>query len=265
MKNKLKYVLCIVVSIAVTCSVVLFPYFYYYFEDNKGSKAYAAADLHFDKFDSNVSYESLQELLLSGEAIWVNDNNYTDAESKTYAVFKTYDSLNKMKPHFSDNKHVLNAFDAFLNDPETTVILCESVIASGVVNGSPVSAPMLYMEYEGSDYSLMSILIDSKNEIVYQYCIWMLDEVTNDSFDADASDMFDTESSDLFQFPVEVYEETNTDCISYLREYMNIPQYICPNITIEPNSFCYYLFDDYNLLRHNMVYYEGEHEKSIVE
>lgn len=258
MKNKLKYVLCFVISIAVTCSVVLFPYFYYYFEDNKSRKAYAAEDLHFEKFDSDVSYESLQELLLSGEAIWVNDNNYTDAESKTYAVFKTYDSLNKMKTHFSDNKYVLNAFDAFLNDSETTVVLCESVIVSGVVNGSPVSAPMLYMEYEGSDYSMMSILIDSKNDIVYQYCIWMLDEVTNDSFDAD--------TSVLSEFPDEAYEETYEDCVAYLHEYMNITQSVYPSIIIEPNSFCYYLFDaDYYALRHNMIYYEGEYQEPFDE
>ncbi len=246
LKNKIKYTLCIAVSIIVTCAVVFLPYLYYYAQDNKVSKTYAVEKFSLEKLNNDTSYNNLQSLLLSRNTIWVNNEESFSDELLNKTVT---DSLIELKKSFSENEYASNIIDVFLHDSYIKPAHYESVIVSGAVNSIPVSASLLYVEYYGSNFSQMTILIDQKTNKIYQYDIFgfenQFDIAQNNALSS--SDEYDTIFSNI---------QYN------LYEYLNFNQTIHPSITIDYNSFYFYIFNyDYYTLRYDEIV--SEYDENI--
>lgn len=182
MKTKIKYALCTLLSVVITFSIVALPYFYYSVNDSKKTEATPEKLAINTDTGSTTSIKQLYDLIQSGNAIWINDNE--DMSDFTLLQL-VYGALQPLKESLKESDYAVSAIDLIMNDTEKKPALYENVIVSGAVDGVPVSARLMYVEFYGSVFNEAHLLFDRKTDKVYQFNIQGYGEIPNYDYDND--------------------------------------------------------------------------------
>ena len=182
MKTKIKYVLCTLLSVVITFSIVALPYFYYSVNDSKKTEATPEKLAINTDAGSTTSIKQLYDLIQSGNAIWINDNE--DLSDFTLLQL-VYGALQPLKESLKESDYAVSAIDLIMNDSEKKPVLYENAIVSGAVDGVPVSARLMYVEFYGSVFNEAHLLFDRKTDKVYQFNIQGNGEIPNYDYDND--------------------------------------------------------------------------------
>lgn len=182
MKTKIKYALCTFLSVVITLSIVALPYFYYSVNDSKKTEATPEKLAINTDAGSTTSIKQLYDLIQSGNAIWINDNE--DMSDFTLLQL-VYGALQPLKESLKESDYAVSAIDLIMNDTEKKPVLYENAIVSGAVDGVPVSARLMYVEFYGSVFNEAHLLFDRKTDKVYQFNIQGNGEIPNYDYDND--------------------------------------------------------------------------------
>ena len=131
---------------------------------------------------STTSIKQLYDLIQSGNAIRINDNE--DMSDFTLLQL-VYGALQPLKESLKESDYAVSAIDLIMNDSEKKPALYENVIVSGAVDGVPVSARLMYVEFYGSVFNEAHLLFDRKTDKVYQFNIQGNGEIPNYDYDND--------------------------------------------------------------------------------
>lgn len=182
MKTKVKYILCTLLSVIVTFSIVALPYFYYSVNDSKKSEANPEKLAINKDTKSTNSIKQLNDLIFSGNAIWIGDRE----EISDFTLLQlVYGALQPLKEALKESDYAVSAIDLIMNDSEKKPALYETVIVSGAVDGVPVSARLMYVEFYGSDFTEAKILFDRKTDKVYQLNVLSNGDIPNYDYNSD--------------------------------------------------------------------------------
>lgn len=165
MKTKIKYALCTLLSVVITFSIVALPYFYYSVNDSKKTEATPKKLAINTDAGSTTSIKQLYDLIQSGNAIWINDNE--DISDFTLLQL-VYGALQPLKESLNESDYAVSAIDLIMNDTEKKPALYETTIVSGAVDGVPVSARLMNVVFYGSDFTEAQVVFDRKTDKVYQ-------------------------------------------------------------------------------------------------
>lgn len=165
MKTKIKYVLCTLLSVVITFSIVALPYFYYSVNDSKKTEATPEKLAINTDVKNTTSIKQLYDLIQSGNAIWIDDNE--DISDFTLLQL-VYGALQPLKESLKESDYAVSAIDLIMNDTEKKPALYENVIVSGAVDGVPVSARLMNVVFYGSNFTEAQIVFDRKTDKVYQ-------------------------------------------------------------------------------------------------
>lgn len=182
MKTKIKYALCTFLSVVITLSIVALPYFYYSVNDSKKTEATPEKLAINTDVKNTTSIKQLYDLIQSGNAIWINDNE--DISDFTLLQL-VYGALQPLKESLKESDYAVSAIDLIMNDSEKKPVLYENAIVSGAVDGVPVSARLMYVEFYGSVFNEAHLLFDRKTDKVYQFNIQGNGEIPNYDYDND--------------------------------------------------------------------------------
>lgn len=225
MKNKLKYILCTVLSVAVTFLIVAMPYFYYGVNDSRKTE-FKPEKLSINTEIGNTPLVSqVARLVTSGNAIWIDDNeNFSD-----FTMLQlVYAALQPLRESLKESDYAVSAIDLLMNDVDKKAALCETKIASGVVDDVPVSVRLMYVEFYGSDFIEASVLFDRNTDKVYQFSILTNDGMLNYDYNNDWDILMPDITTGL-----QSYYDYESD-----KEL----EYFTPIIVIDPNNFHINLF-----------------------
>lgn len=165
MKTKIKYALCTLLSVVITFSIVALPYFYYSVNDSKKTEATPEKLAINTDTGSTTSIKQLYDLIQSGNAIWINDNE--DISDFTLLQL-VYGALQPLKQELKESDYAVSAIDLLMNDSGKKPALYETTIVSGAVDGVPVSARLMNVVFYGSDFTEAQVVFDRKTDKVYQ-------------------------------------------------------------------------------------------------
>lgn len=165
MKTKIKYALCTLLSVVITFSIVALPYFYYSVNDSKKTEATPEKLAINTNAESTTSIKQLYDLIQSGNAIWINDNE--DISDFTLLQL-VYGALQPLKQELKESDYAVSAIDLLMNDSGKKPALYETTIVSGAVDGVPVSARLMYVEFYGTNFTEAQVVFDRKTDKVYQ-------------------------------------------------------------------------------------------------
>ncbi|WP_294906301.1 hypothetical protein [uncultured Ruminococcus sp.] len=182
MKTKIKYVLCTLLSVVITFSIVALPYFYYSVNDSKKTEATPEKLAINTDAGNTTSIKQLYDLIQSGNAIWIDDNE--DISDFTLLQL-VYGALQPLKESLKESDYAVSAIDLIMNDTEKKPALYENVIVSGAVDGVPVSARLMNVVFYGSNFTEAQIVFDRKTDKVYQLNILANGDIPNYDYDND--------------------------------------------------------------------------------
>lgn len=182
MKTKIKYVLCTLLSVVITFSIVALPYFYYSVNDSKKTEATPEKLAINTDVKNTTSIKQLYDLIQSGNAIWINDNE--DISDFTLLQL-VYGALQPLKESLKESDYAVSAIDLIMNDSEKKPALYENVIVSGAVDGVPVSARLMNVVFYGSNFTEAQVVFDRKTDKVYQLNILSNGDIPNYDYDND--------------------------------------------------------------------------------
>ncbi len=165
MKTKIKYALCTLLSVVITFSIVALPYFYYSVNDSKKTEATPEKLAINTDTGSTTSIKQPYDLIQSGNAIWINDNE--DISDFTLLQL-VYGALQPLKQELKESDYAVSAIDLLMNDSGKKPALYETTIVSGAVDGVPVSARLMNVVFYGSDFTEAQVVFDRKTDKVYQ-------------------------------------------------------------------------------------------------
>lgn len=228
MKTKIKYALCTLLSVVITFSIVALPYFYYSVEDSKKTEATPEKLAINTNAGSTTSIKQLYDLIQSGNAIWINDNE--DISDFTLLQL-VYGALQPLKEALKDSDYAVSAIDLIMNDSEKKPALYETVIVSGAVDGVPVSARLMYVEFYGSDFTEANILFDRKTDKVYQLNVLSNGDIPNYDYENDENPFYDANGD---------YTVLHEDVVRGLSKYYDLSlddDSVSPYIGIKPDYF----------------------------
>ena len=182
MKTKIKYVLCTLLSVVITFSIVALPYFYYSVNDSKKTEATPEKLAINTDVKNTTSIKQLYDLIQSGNAIWIDDNE--DISDFTLLQL-VYGALQPLKESLKESDYAVSAIDLIMNDSEKKPALYENVIVSGAVDGVPVSARLMNVVFYGSNFTEAQVVFDRKTDKVYQLNILANGDIPNYDYDND--------------------------------------------------------------------------------
>lgn len=182
MKTKIKYVLCTLLSVVITFSIVALPYFYYSVNDSKKTEATPEKLAINTDVKNTTSIKQLYDLIQSGNAIWIDDNE--DISDFTLLQL-VYGALQPLKESLKESDYAVSAIDLIMNDTEKKPALYENVIVSGAVDGVPVSARLMNVVFYGSNFTEAQVVFDRKTDKVYQLNILANGDIPNYDYDND--------------------------------------------------------------------------------
>lgn len=241
MKTKIKYILCTLLSVAITFSIVALPYFYYSVKDSKETEATPKKLAINTDTENTISVKQLNDLIQSGNAIWIDDNeNISD-----FTLFQlVYGALQPLKESLKDSDYTVSAIDLLMNDSSKKPGLYETVIVSGVVDGIPVSARLMYVEFYGTSFTEAQLLFDRKTDKVYQLNILADGDIPNYDYENGENPYYDANSD----YTVHYY-----DIVKGLNGYYDLDvddNSVSPYYSIQPNYFAMNIFGvDYYEMR----------------
>lgn len=182
MKTKIKYVLCTLLSVVITFSIVALPYFYYSVNDSKKTEATPEKLAINTDVKNTTSIKQLYDLIQSGNAIWIDDNE--DISDFTLLQL-VYGALQPLKESLKESDYAVSAIDLIMNDSEKKPALYETTIVSGAVDGVPVSARLMNVVFYGSNFTEAQVVFDRKTDKVYQLNILSNGDIPNYDYDND--------------------------------------------------------------------------------
>lgn len=182
MKTKIKYVLCTLLSVVITFSIVALPYFYYSVNDSKKTEATPEKLAINTDVKNTTSIKQLYDLIQSGNAIWIDDNE--DISDFTLLQL-VYGALQPLKESLKESDYAVSAIDLIMNDTEKKPALYETTIVSGAVDGVPVSARLMNVVFYGSNFTEAQVVFDRKTDKVYQLNILSNGDIPNYDYDND--------------------------------------------------------------------------------
>lgn len=228
MKTKVKYILCTLLSVIVTFSIVALPYFYYSVNDSKKSEANPEKLAINKDTKSTNSIKQLNDLIFSGNAIWIGDRE----EISDFTLLQlVYGALYPLKKSLKESDYAVSAIDLLMNDVEKKPAFFETVIVSGAVDGVPVSARLMYVEFYGSDFTEANILFDRKTDKVYQFNILVNGDIPNYDYENDENPFYDSNGD---------YTVLHEDVVRGLSKYYDLSlddDSVSPYIGIKPDYF----------------------------
>ena len=245
MKTKIKYALCTFLSVVITLSIVALPYFYYSVNDSKKTEATPEKLAINTDAGSTTSIKQLYDLIQSGNAIWINDNE--DISDFTLLQL-VYGALQPLKESLKESDYAVSAIDLIMNDSEKKPVLYENVIVSGAVDGVPVSARLMNVVFYGSDFTEAQVVFDRKTDKVYQLNILSNCDIPNYDYENDENPYYDASAD---------YTELNFYIVNSLSGYYGFDWYddsVSTYISIQPDYFAF------NVL--GVDYYEMRNIKS---
>ena len=155
-------------TLVITACVVLAPYLYYYVWDNHfETYFYGDGGYSFEDADGNADFDDIRALVLSKDAIWVEEDINTTSATNAQIYSETESAVSLMLDSLGGNEYISSALKSFL-DTEFTVDYCSSVVVSGTVGGAPVSVSMIYVNMI-SEEGYATVLLNRKNDKVYQF------------------------------------------------------------------------------------------------
>ena len=246
MKTKLKYVLCTLLSVAITFSIIMLPYFYYSVEDLKKTEATPEKLAINTDVKNTTSIKQLNDLIQSGNAIWINDNE--DISDFTLLQL-VYGALQPLKESLKESDYAVSAIDLLMNDSEKKPALYETTIVSGAVDGVPVSARLMNVVFYGSNFTEAQIVFDRKPDKVYQLNILANGDIPNYDYDNDENPYYDANDDYNILLP-DIENGLNDYCGWDVNGYS-----ASPYISIQPDYFAF------NVL--GVDYYEMRNIKSV--
>lgn len=200
---------------------MLAPYLYYYVWDNNfETYFYGDGGYSFEDADSNADFDDIRALVLSKDAIWVEENIST-VNAQIYS--ETESAVSLMLDSLGGNEYISSALKSFL-DTDFTVDYCSSVVVSGTVGGTPVSVSMIYVTMI-SEEGYATVLFNRKNDKVYQFT----NSINSDYGSFDSVSEYDT-------------QEINNYLSSALIEYEEAADKIDFEFGITPYDFDLYVF-----------------------
>lgn len=218
MKTKIKYALCTLLSVVITFSIVALPYFYYSVNDLKKTEATPEKLAINTDAGNTTSIKQLYDLIQSGNAIWINDNE--DISDFTLLQL-VYGALQPLKESLKESDYAVSAIDLLMNDSEKKPALYETTIVSGAVDGVPVSARLMNVVFYGSDFTEAQVVFDRKTDKVYQFNILSNGDIPYYDYNSD----WDVLLPDIVNGLIGYYGlKVNDDSVS-------------PYITIQPDYF----------------------------
>ncbi len=190
-RGKLKYFLCIALTLVITASVVLAPYLYYYVWDNHyETYFYGDGGYSFDDADGDATFDDIRALVLSPDAIWVNEYaNLSDED----VYNETQTAVKGLLEGIGENKYISGILNEFLENEDLYIDYYEFIVVSGTVNGLPVSVSMGYA-FMISDTHYAYVLYNRKNDKVYQF------EYSLNEFNDSVSSMSADEYQDMVEY-----------------------------------------------------------------
>lgn len=245
MKTKIKYVLCTLLSVVITFSIVALPYFYYSVNDSKKTEATPEKLAINTDVKNTTSIKQLYDLIQSGNAIWIDDNEDISDFTMLQLV---YGALQPLKESLKESDYAVSAIDLIMNDSEKKPALYETTIVSGAVDGVPVSARLMNVVFYGSNFTEAQVVFDRKTDKVYQLNILSNGDIPNYDYDNDENPYYDASTD---------YTELNYDIVNGLNEYYGLDvNNISSSLynTIQPDYFAF------NIL--GVDYYEMRNIKS---
>lgn len=250
MKTKIRYILCTLLSVVITFSVLALPNFYYGVNDSKKSVAQP------EKLSINTDTESaptiiqLDDLIQSGNAIWISDNEEMSDFTLNQLV---YGALMPLRESLTESDYAVSAIDLLMDDADKKPSFYETVILSGVVDGVPVSARLMCVEFYGSNFTEAMVVFDRKTDKVYQLSILANDDIPNYDYENDENPYYDSNDDYNILLP---------DIVSGLSKYYGIDEgdfNNSPYIAIHPDYFCFMVFGvDYYEMRNIKGSFDGE-------
>lgn len=245
MKTKIKYALCTLISVVITFSIVALPYFYYRVNDSKKTEAVPEKLAINTDAGSTTSIKQLNDLIQSGNAIWIDDNE----DVSDFTLFQlVYGALQPLKESLKESDYAVSAIDLIMNDSEKKPALYETVIVSGAVDGVPVSARLMNVVFYGSNFTEAQIVFDRKTDKVYQLNILANGDIPNYDYDNDENPYYDANDDYNILLP---------DIVNGLNEYCGWDvndNSVSKYINIQPDYFAF------NVL--GVDYYEMRNIKS---
>lgn len=188
MKTKIKYALCTLLSVVITFSIVALPYFYYSVNDSKKTEATPQKLAINTDTGSTTSIKQLYDLIQSGNAIWIDENeNISDFTLRRLV----YCALEPLESSLKSSDYAVSAIDLLMNDSEKKPALYETVIVSGAVDGVPVSARLMNVVFYGSNFTEAQIVFDRKTDKVYQLNILSNGDIPNYDYENDENPYYD--------------------------------------------------------------------------
>ena len=143
---------------------------------------------------NTTSIKQLYDLIQSGNAIWIDDNE--DISDFTLLQL-VYGALQPLKESLKNSDYTVSAIDLIMNDTEKKPALYENVIVSGAVDGVPVSARLMNVVFYGSNFTEAQIVFDRKTDKVYQLNILANGDIPNYDYDNDENPYYDANDNIL--------------------------------------------------------------------
>ena len=241
MKTKIKYVLCTLLSVVITFSIVALPYFYYSVNDSKKTEATPEKLAINTDVKNTTSIKQLYDLIQSGNAIWIDDNE--DISDFTLLQL-VYGALQPLKESLKESDYAVSAIDLIMNDTEKKPALYENVIVSGAVDGVPVSARLMNVVFYGTNFTEAQIVFDRKTDKVYQLNILANGDIPCYDYNSD-------------------WDVLLPDIVNALNEYYGLNEYYSLDVT--DNSVSTYISIQPDYFAFNVLgvdYYEMRNIKS---
>ena len=218
---------------------------YYSVNDSKKTEATPEKLAINTDVKNTTSIKQLYDLIQSGNAIWIDDNE--DISDFTLLQL-VYGALQPLKESLKESDYAVSAIDLIMNDTEKKPALYENVIVSGAVDGVPVSARLMNVVFYGSNFTEAQIVFDRKTDKVYQLNILSNGDIPNYDYDNDENPYYDANDD---------YNVLLPDIVNGLNEYcgwdMN-DNSVSTYISIQPDYFAF------NVL--GVDYYEMRNIKS---
>lgn len=227
MKKSLKYIICVIISIAITATVLLLPSLYYKASDQNSKNQISVEAFSINAPKSNLTANNMYDLINSDSAVWIKNTSSTSADILTESALS---AVNSLKPFFEANGEEVFAFNTFSNDDNIKLTSFMSATVSGSVDEIPMSSTLYSIDFSGTDFYNATIVIDITTNIIYEFQIYY-SNVINEIEDYGSQDY-------------SIDEYVANGYIS-LAKYWGIPEDKIINLYSNDNSFWFSFFKDF--------------------
>lgn len=184
MKIRIKYILSVLLLLAVTVTVLELPQIYYFFSDSCQQKPYTSEEILLNEGDEDITPEKCILLLSSSDATMIEVTPPDETEIQLETVL---DALSDLENFADLNKY--SYFSELLNNitlnlKNFNMDSAHLFSVSGGVDNKPVSF-MIWIVVLYSDNNFCSVILDDSTNMIYAF--YITEPFSSDTFgDEDA-------------------------------------------------------------------------------